>query len=354
VTLTPQLSFILNVLRFFAAFVVVVCHSNLLGFGESGAWLGKYGHTMVILFFVMSGFIISRTTMDAHLDLKKYAIYRVSRVYTVALPAIALSAVLSGFWSEWLAPDDSFQYPDFWTVIRSVLFLEHSWRVGNGMSLNPPFWSLCYEVWYYVLFAAVFFLAGWTRLIWASAILLIMGPALWALIPAWLIGVYLCRCPVRISNARTNAALALGCILVVIAIVELGFDTAIQKAMADRIPQIWHLGFSTKFLTDNVIAALFALSFWFCAGMRFSMPPACISRAATILAGFSFTLYLFHDPLLRLIKLASDQYVYSLPEHWLVVFAVVLTCWLISLLTENHTWKVRKFLQGQFSSPARV
>lgn len=353
-TLTPQLSFVLNLLRFFAAFVVVVCHSNMLGFGDSGAWLGKYGHTMVILFFVMSGFIISRTTIDARLDFKKYVIYRASRVYTVAIPAIALSAILSGVWAGWFARDSSFQYPDFRSVTRTLLFLEHSWRVGNGMSLNPPFWSLCYEVWYYALFACVLFLKGWTRLAWSGLLLAIMGPALWALMPAWWVGVYLTGQPVRIKNTLANSALALVCLVSVIFVVEFGLDTAVQKALSDRIPQMWHLGFSTKFLTDNFIAVCFALALWFCAGIRFALPPVSVCRVGTFLAGFSFTLYLFHDPLLRVIKLASGGHTFSLVEHWMIVFAVVVACWAISLLTESHTWRVRNFLLGRLSSPAKT
>lgn len=53
--ITPTLSVTLNFLRFMAALIVVICHMNVLEYSNLGMEVGKYGHTMVVLFFVISG-----------------------------------------------------------------------------------------------------------------------------------------------------------------------------------------------------------------------------------------------------------------------------------------------------------
>lgn len=348
-TLSPQLSVVLNWLRFLAAFIVVLGHSNKLAFGSLGEGIGKYGHTMVILFFVMSGFIVSRTTMDAKLDLCRYLILRSSRVLIVAIPALFFSWSASYFLvtleAQSVYKDETLYSPGWIDILRNMFFLDHVWVLGRGVSLNPPYWSLTYEVWYYLLFAVMFFLRGLPRVWIGMGIVLLSGPALWVLMPTWFLGVLLCFVP-RITYFETRGKLALLAVAVSvpIIIVEFGIDLVVQKWIASHVPFVWRLAFSTKFLTDFVIALAFFVSFLVLGSLNFKVAPSVV-RLGSFLAGFSFTLYLFHEPMLRILSFCANGYMFSVAEHLLVIFFTVFLCWWISLFTERKTSLVRSYME---------
>jgi hypothetical protein len=58
----------------------------------------------------------------------------------------------------------------------SALFLGESWTLTMLPGFNIPFWSLNYEAWHHVLFAAAVFLQGWCRVATLGAAALLAGP----------------------------------------------------------------------------------------------------------------------------------------------------------------------------------
>ena len=347
--LSIQLSAVLNWLRFTAALIVVLGHTNTLEIGAMGTGFGNYSHTMVILFFVMSGFIITRTTIDANLDFRKYMILRSSRVLIVAIPALLFSYLASGFLIYWIGSsgykDEALYSPGPIDIFLNVLFLDHVWTLGRGVSLNPPFWSLTYEVWYYILFSILYFFRGWSRFLVGSILVVSMGPALLALMPVWFLGVLLCYMPKFLPFEKWIGVVVL-CVMAIIpvCIVEYGVDLTVQNWIANQFPEVWRLGPSTKFLTDYLIGWSFFVLFWVVGSRNFNVNPIFV-RWGVILAGFSFTLYLFHDPILRVLKFLGDGYAFSPWEHFLVILGTVILCWLISLGTESKTVQVRRYIE---------
>ena len=324
-----------------------------------GADVGSYSHTMVILFFVISGFIISRTTIDANLDFRKYMVLRSSRVFVVAIPALVFSYLASGFLIYWIGGsgyiDETLYFPGLTDIFLNVLFLDHVWTLGRGVPLNPPFWSLTYEVWYYILFSILYFFRGWSRFLTGFILVVSMGPALLALMPVWFLGVLLCYVPKFVPFEKWIGIIVL-CVTasIPVFIVEYGVDLTVQNWIASQFPAIWRLGPSTKFLTDYLIGWSFFVLFWVVGSRKFNVSPMFV-RWGALLAGFSFTLYLFHDPILRVLKFLSNGYVFSSFEHSLVLLGTVLLCWLISLGTESKTVQVRRYierLQGKRSLKA--
>ena len=97
VNIDPGVSSYLDLLRIVAAMMVLLSHYLPVLFGV-GLELVP-GHDAVIIFFVMSGYVIAFVTADRDRPLSKYAIHRLARLWSVLIPALALSvlaAVLVG------------------------------------------------------------------------------------------------------------------------------------------------------------------------------------------------------------------------------------------------------------------
>jgi peptidoglycan/LPS O-acetylase OafA/YrhL len=139
-------------LRFIAAALVFLFHSSLThipmspfadpGVAEGYRWiLSKAGWTGVSFFFVLSGFVLtwSARPTDTAAGFWRRRVLKIfpSHVTTWAL-AMGLFAGATTPWSAWL--------PN--------LFLIHSWfpHLDVYLGVNPPAWSLCSELLFYLLF----------------------------------------------------------------------------------------------------------------------------------------------------------------------------------------------------------
>ena len=81
-------------MRLSAAAVVFLAHLSYPRFGgEALATLGPLAHSAVVVFFVLSGFVIAwAAARDG--NTVDYATARAARIYSVALPALALTFAL--------------------------------------------------------------------------------------------------------------------------------------------------------------------------------------------------------------------------------------------------------------------
>ena len=70
----------LDLVRFIAAFLVYLYHSNQRFLIEARLPASDYGHSSVIVFFVLSGFVIAFVTATKESELPAYAASRISRV----------------------------------------------------------------------------------------------------------------------------------------------------------------------------------------------------------------------------------------------------------------------------------
>ena len=81
----------LDALRLAAALVVVVFHASsqwATAYPATHAALGKASHAAVVLFFVISGYVIAFTTAGSPRSARHYAVARLSRLYAVLVPVI--------------------------------------------------------------------------------------------------------------------------------------------------------------------------------------------------------------------------------------------------------------------------
>lgn len=149
----------LDAMRLIAAFLVLLCHSrndfflkyNFLESDQQGAisslfyLIGRMGSEAVFVFFILSGFLVGgvglERIMNSHFNLKSYTINRSVRIMIPLLSAIVL-----------------------FVIVAPIVGEEIHWGrvIGNLSSLQciicdplvSPFWSLSYEVWFYITLAA--------------------------------------------------------------------------------------------------------------------------------------------------------------------------------------------------------
>lgn len=91
----PGLSVYFDLIRFFAAIIVVMNHYGvLLSLAKSTTFPGS---DAVIVFFVLSGYVINYVSDRSDLTGYRYIFYRLSRLWSVAVPATLLSIILGSF-----------------------------------------------------------------------------------------------------------------------------------------------------------------------------------------------------------------------------------------------------------------
>jgi peptidoglycan/LPS O-acetylase OafA/YrhL len=344
VTLKPALSAYLDFLRFVAALAVLLGHMDQDGLYMSWMPLSGFSHEAVMVFFVLSGFIIYYSTTDRASTWQQYAIARLSRIYSVALLAVVFSTVLAILVSQRADFDatalSNYSEPSLWNAVSSLFFLNASWLNSADLTLNNPYWSLCYEVWFYVLFGAYFFTQGNVRFVLVGLAALVAGPAILVLLPIWLMGACLAASGKHDSRWKTGPAWAgfLAPLAVILLINLTQVDATIRLALHDNVPGYWRLVSSQRFVTDYLIGAVLCLHIASFSSLPLGVQTwfAAHRQMWATLAGFSFTLYLFHRPMTQLLgswfPVARGEFVQST----LVALGILLACWMISWTTEKQ------------------
>lgn len=148
---------LLDGLRGAASFYVFLHHYVRHGMDRAGG-LPKFfvfGQAAVMLFFLLSGFVIHYATFgrDSHLSFRSYFIRRFRRVFPIfafALLAAYLAAcVVARKWVD----------PQLTELCLNLLQLQDRFRSEGHWALpymrNWPLWSLAYEWWFYMLYFPV-------------------------------------------------------------------------------------------------------------------------------------------------------------------------------------------------------
>jgi peptidoglycan/LPS O-acetylase OafA/YrhL len=305
-------------LRGLAALAVCAGHLRaflLVDFGEVGSpgildrlfyFATGLGHQAVLVFFVLSGYLVGGSVLTAYQSRRwswtNYALRRMTRLWTVLLPALVLTLILDSLGRYWgqegyrgalnslYGSGPTLEAP---ADLRATVFL------GNAVFLqtihvrcfgtNGPLWSLANEFWYYAIFpllcGAIFvrsfslrvlyvILAGaliwWlpSGLVWSGLIWLLGVGSFWAGRFEFLRKIW--RHPVWLF---ATGIFSIGSLVVSKTGSMLGSDWVIGIAFA-----LWIVGMSC---TDHSVL-------W-------------IKTLASRLSEMSYTLYLVHFPMLAFV-----------------------------------------------------
>lgn len=343
--MTPALSIWLDISRVIAALVVFVGHARGLAVAPADIGPGwhRAGEDAVVAFFVISGYVIAWSTARSGADFRGYMEARASRIYSAAIPALLFALAIDHIGMQL----DSSRYQPNWQYDYIVPTLLFHWSFLGGTWFGPAdpysvasYWSLPYEVWYYVLFGCLTLLEGRRRRWAVAAVLLFMGPRMWLLLPCWWLGVllldWLPRLQVTPGRARLLMAGAVcGYVGFVVSGARAQADALSRDAYAwfnDWSPLLFRPGGSVHPLSDYVTAALFALFVIGVANseLRFGARSEALVRW---LAGYTFTLYLVHFPILVFCTALGLHRVDWLTFCW-VTAATLAATWLLGQVGE--------------------
>lgn len=350
--ITRPLSIALDALRFLAALAVLVVHAaDRFGRIEQMPFTMRLSHGSVIVFFVLSGLVIADSALRRRAGIKDYAIARASRILPVAVPAVLLSALGHVVLTAEAGPlPETFAADGLRSVLSSLFFLSQSPVLGAPTWGNQPYWSLCYEVFYYALFGAAFYLAGWQRLVALGTLALLAGINVLLLFPLWLAGAWLTRSRwARGLGVRQGVIYLVGCAAMV-QVIRL-FDLKALLWLRGQVP--FSLGMSEWLLSDYVLGATVVVGLAALRPLAGAMSDGLSRWEAPIryAAGFSFSTYLFHYPLLHWLKRFGPELP---PGGWWVLVPIgvtLLACATIAHLTERHTPAVRRWLAARWQGP---
>lgn len=352
-TTTVALYPLLDAMRFFAAVLVMLNHlrgRQFLSFSEVECAsslvkkvffsVTRLGVESVVVFFVLSGFLVGGMSVDrfmrSRFDPGKYFVDRFSRIYTPLVPNILLTVIACvGFGFR----------TNVHEVVVSLASLQGAF--GPAIAINESLWSLTYEVWFYVLCGGLLTLfQPQSRykllafgLVAASAF--VFSRLQVAYLFAWLLGAgaYFLR------GRRPWLLAAVGVLVMAAGVV------AMQLTSISTQVDLSGFNWIDRPLAIVTLASGFALIVAAAAGVPADSP--LMMRAAAWfqwLAGFSYTLYLIHVPLiLVLVRLKMLQPFERLNAMTVGCFlgtgmAICIIAWLLYLPFERQTPEVRRWL----------
>lgn len=298
------LSIYLDAVRFLAAVSVVLHHTWGLFFSRFP--LPWPGHSAVVVFFVISGYVIAHAVSHPKATLGSYVGHRVARVFSVSIPALLIGLLITPVAGPiaGLAPLPSSGPLDVSMLdllkisIVSLLFMGQSWWLEISPPYNLPFWSLCYEVWYYAIFAAWTYAPPRFRLITTAVLATVAGPKILLLMPVWILGVTAYRWRPQLSQVH---ALALFASSTVAGLLFFWFDVAvaIRIHMIGNWPEVMSLTRgSNMFVGDFLLGLIISANFIAVACLTNVFHPIVrLEKLIRYCASFTFSTYLYHAPI---------------------------------------------------------
>lgn len=319
------------------------------------------GHQGVLVFFVLSGFLVggsvSRAVRANRWSWPDYLNRRLTRLYVVLVPALLLGGAWDTAGLRWLAANGQYAGELAVGTLRAQL----AWPVAAGnlaflqrilvppFGTNAPLWSLSNEFWYYLLFPCALLVVARTtpraaRVAYSAAVLAIAAllykekleyMSLWLF--GW--GVWLAPPP---KTARWTGPLAL-------AATALLFTAALWTTVAQP--------HANQHLADGLTALSFC-PLLYCLAHR----PPVGHPLGTRLAGLAYTLYATHFPPLLFL---SAWIVSRSGARWPVdpahvalgaaaAAALLAYAALVARFTEARTDRVRAWISARLTGSPRT
>lgn len=348
----------LDWIRFIAAFMVTVAHArcfNWVAWGQLPTSekslvaklfyaVTRVGVEWVIIFFVLSGFLVGGGTLKRCLDRKfqlgLFAIDRVSRIWVPLIPALLFV----------VAVQFACGLPVSVTAFLGNLFCLQGIFCE---SLSHPLWSLSYEVWFYVIAGAIGVIMqydsrkrSWGIVVLAFGLSAFLRLSPW-LLACWLIGAACFFMSNELTKRRFVPVWILfvlaGCVMSQLTSETRSVDTLSITGYIPRREVAWIMESIGVGLFIATVVKVAPTSSWL-VGLE-NMGPK--------LSSFSYTLYLTHVPTMELWEhfcpeKYSDLSATSFTFYALKIVSSLGVALLFYALFEAHTTKVRAWLRKIF------
>lgn len=332
--------YLLDLIRGSDALLVVMGHLRSLMF-ES--WNGgnifkiifyavtSLGHQAVIVFFVLSGFFVGGSFIaDKNKDMFKYSIKRISRFYTVLIPALVLTwiidsigiylfkanALYGGYSDNYVLKYDVASRLNLETLFANMIYLQDI--IYPTFGSNGALWSLAYEFWFYIIFPLLWFLFSSNKInykIVAFTVILTMfyflGLKGFIYFLIWFIGVlvYSLYKEENINKKIKQSKYKIILILAFICTLLMSFFCRTWGLIADLFLGISFGLLLLVMLNSKEISSIY------------------LKKIATFIANISFSMYAIHLPILVLIiAFFTKGNVFAFNFMNLVKYLIILGC----------------------------
>jgi len=353
--MTAMFSAYLDLLRFLAALAVLLSHARPHVLISPDLPLG-FGHNAVVLFFVLSGYVISYIAQTKEKNATDFWLSRFARIYSVALPAIALTIGLDLLGErldpQYYAEDVTTHDQGLLRLLASLTFTNEIWFLAILSFSNVPYWSLCYEMSYYLLFSIWAYAPTRQRWPLLLAAGMLIGPKILLLGPIWLLGVGLHRWRAG-YNLKERFAWMLWIVSTLLMATFQYWDLNdelsdwLKACIGDRPFEL--LNQSQYFVADYLLAILVAAHFlgFRAIAHRFAGLGSLLQRYIVPLAASTFSIYLFHAPLLHFFQALLVDQLHSYGGHLLATLLTILSCLILSRWTEARKGQLRRWLAAR-------
>lgn len=360
----------LEVVRGLAAIFVVLGHARALYFVdyfdvyESNIFvkvfyfISGFGHQSVILFFVLSGFLISKSILDkSEFNWRIYLISRVTRLWIVLIPALFVtliidyigiyffgSSVYNGEFNELFNITFTGSY-EFYVFIGNILFLQTI--VTDTYGSNVPLWSLAYEFWYYIIFPMCYVLYkrscslnGYIAIVVIILCLSYFNSNILLYFFIWILGGIVCFSFLTYGPIKINRYLIY---LTVIAVLFLNRFNIING-----------------FLADFMTGVAFSLLIYSLISNRNQKRSLVYKKISRFLSNISYSLYLTHFPILTIVSVSIFDAVKVQPTYsnfiflFSIVCFVVLFSYIFYVAFERHHVRLRVKFDELFSRQSKL
>lgn len=325
---------------------------------------GEIAHECVMVFFVLSGYLVGGSVLRAmdenKWSWKDYLLRRGARLYTVLFPALILTFVLDNICTYFPHYHETLRAIDKLSSIKSdglsafignLVFLQGILVQPYGS--NGALWSLSYEFWYYLAFPCFALMllrksSITTRLLAAvglALILFLVGETIAIYGLVWLMGVAVYFVP-RLESVRRTIRLT----IIAGSLIGLCAYTSVEKSRGWGLPG-WHL-------PDLMLSlCIFIMIF----GISLPSPSTAIPFYKAIvrhLSSSSYTIYLTHGPFLVVLVTLTRHHRWFLTPGTGALGALALMVTLcytqvMYLCFERHTPQVMAFAK-RLSAPRLV
>ena len=347
--LSNTISIYLDALRFGAAVIVLLAHVAHERFGNQALGFHAPGGDAVIVFFVLSGFVIAYVAETKENNLADFLSARFARLWSVLLPALVLTAAV-----ELLCWRVDSSQREVFKFLATATFAGELWFSDQTPLLNAPAWTLSFELWYYLLFAAYIFVGRW-RWLWVSLAVLVCGPKILLLLPVWVLGVVTYR---HLGIAQRAIPEWMGWLLFLAPVAiyaffkVVGFDDILEARTGALIgPTAFEdLGAAQNFVWPYVVGLLAAANFIGLAVVeqRFARLAIITGGAIKGAASCTLSIYLFHFPLMALALVLSAPYL-DQPARAIFMVAFALTGSIFfGMIFEHRRHAMKNMLLGAF------
>jgi len=342
--ITGSSSIFLDILRIGAAFTVLYIHAFDRWFPSLAHVQDKPGepsHAAVIIFFVLSGYVIAHTTISKNRGAMQYAQARLTRLSSVVIPALVITAVIQ-LTIALIDPQMLSAYTRGGSGIRYVLsglFINEFWFFSAAPPLNGSLWSLSFEFWYYAIFGLWFFRKpGWRSWLFVLAACLFAGPKILVMMPVWLSGYLAYRLPRPPLTHSKAWVMVFICLF--IAWLCITFIPFIPYKIGYK-----PLYYANQFVTDWIIGIFVSCALWILPVGNDLRSGVKWTKVFRKIADLTFPLYVLHFPLLILWRCLFGYKTNDVVQLWEAMISVLIASALIGVVLEKQRFLWSRFFK---------